>query len=241
MRIKFQPKIYGVNSGLDRVVVYFSDLYSVWNGVTSLSITPSSEESGAVYIDGTKNTILQGIQNFRSNITCLSFPEEVLDETFGLTFRVFTNVGRTEYDLHLVYGSIATLGSVGRTTTSNLPNPTGFQLTIESTPETTKEFGFGRLSHLVVSSKGLTSEALEAIENFLYGTDDTDPEFPTIDEVVELLESYASLRIINHGDGTWTAKELKPINAIFVDGEEFIIDWYTANFIETETFKIRSG
>jgi hypothetical protein len=58
-------------------------------------------------------------------------------------------------------------------------------------------------------------------------------------KVLEMFESGAILRIVDHGDGTWTATG--PDEAIkMLSSTMFEITWPSAIYIDTETYKISS-
>jgi hypothetical protein len=80
---------------------------------------------------------------------------------------------------------------------------------------------------------------MEALEDVLYGTDDESPRLPSPEEVFEIFEENAILRIIDNGDGTWTA--IGPDSAIeMLDSETFEITWPSAVYIDADTYTISS-
>ena len=64
---------------------------------------------------------------------------------------------------------------------------------------------------------------------------------PSIDEVIEILEQYVSLRITDHGDGTWSAEEINTTGIIQMeDDTEFSITWDSAKYIDDQVYTIES-
>ena len=83
------------------------------------------------------------------------------------------------------------------------------------------------------------SAAISDLEDMLYGTNAEAPRLPLPDEIISIFEENALLRIIDHGDGTWTA--IGPDEAItMITPTEFEIDWPSATYLDEETYTIRS-
>jgi hypothetical protein len=56
---------------------------------------------------------------------------------------------------------------------------------------------------------------LEEIEKKLYGTFESNPYLPQLSDLLVFMRDWARVSIVDHGDGTWTATELRPNTYIF--------------------------
>lgn len=235
---KYNPQ---VTSGVDRCVVYFQDETQVWPGVVTVEDEYEILENTVVYVDGLKRrTSVQG-SDYSAKISSYTFPDKVLDDPFGMCFRVFTKEDHSEYELHLVYNCYATLESIQQQTLTNEVNIPGFSIDISTKPVNTITFE-NPLSHLIIRTKGLWTHAVEHIEDILYGTSTEQPRLPSIDEIIDILELYVWLKITDNGDGTWDAEEMNGAVDIIdmVSETEFAIDWVSANYIQEQTYNIHS-
>lgn len=226
------------SSGVDRGIVYTEDLYSQWIGLTGVK-QETEDNIEFIYIDGERSYSVTQNPSFEGTVVSFTYPDLIEDGYFDFTYRSFLGQSRTSYELHLLYRCKAKVSGVTHTTLSTLNSPGSFTVNIKTLPIPPPEQGFTNISHVIVRTDQLPKEAIDELESILYGEP---PRMPSLDEVVEILESHASLRIIDHGDGTWTARELKPINAItMVSDTEFVIDWHTSRYLDPETYKIHSG
>lgn len=225
--------------GVDRVVLYFKDHWTKWIGVSSIESVSDDELEASVYIDGQKRYGLYQLGDLEVVVSCYGYPEELLDHQFDLVYRTFLRQDRLDYELHFVYACKAEVSGIARSTLTNESTIVNFNLKIRTKPQSAIEPGFRRVSHLIVRTDDTDAEALKELESILYGEE---PRIPSLAEVIEILESHASLRITNHGDGTWTATELKPIGAIrMLSKDEFSIDWHTSRYLNIDTYQIHSG
>lgn len=162
-----------------------------WNGITSVSESPSGAEATALYADNIKYLNLISNEEFSATIEAYTYPDEfaVLDGTanlaagvsvgqqsrgtFGLTYR--TEIGNdTEgtdlgYKLHFIYGGTATPSEKAYQTINDSPEAITFSWTINTTPVAVE--GFKPTATLVVDSTKCDAAKLKALEDIIYGTD----------------------------------------------------------------------
>ena len=228
-----------ISSGVDRGVVYTKNSYAQWFGLVEVKTQYSDTDQKTVYVDGMMNRVQTTLTGFDASCVCYYFPEEIEDVVFGFTYRTHTDA--THYETHLVYGCRAKLDDLRGSTLSSTINATYFTIALTTKPEYIPIKGYVPGSHLVIRSDTIWSEALKAIEDALYGTSTTDPRMPSIDEVIEILEQYVSLRVTAHGDGTWTAEEINTTGIIKMeDTTEFSITWDSAKYIDDQVYTIES-
>ena len=175
-----------------------------WNGLTSVSETPSGAESNPQYADNIKYLDLLSAETFGATVACFTYPKEWEEcdgsvspvegvnlyqqarKTFGLSYR--TKIGNdvnpdAGYKLHLVYGCKAQPSERAYNTVNESPEALNFSYTISTTPVDVP--GYKATSLLTIdSTKYTTDEAkarLAALEDILYGTD-SQPGSPAVYE-----------------------------------------------------------
>lgn len=201
-------------TGVDHGVIYpldtVSGLYDTgfaWNGLVSVTESPTGAEANAQYADNIKYLNLFSAEEFGATIEAFTYPAEfepfdglgvgaadglVVGQqprgVFGLSYR--TRVGNDVegddlgYKLHLVYGCQASPSEKAYQTVSDTPEPITFSWEITTTPVTMT--GFRPTSILTVDSRTASATELAALEDALYGASG-DPELPLPDAVVTLL------------------------------------------------------
>ena len=216
--------------GISHGAVYASDgrVY-VWSGITTITDT-SVQETAKQYLDGQVQTISKPDGEYSATIKAYTYPEVLDDEPLfvGLTYRTGTA-------LHLVYNpSVLSTGAQSWDTDSDSPSLVDFEFSVSTLVSPGSS-----VSHVVVDLEGANPAAVSELESFLYGTDSEDPRWPSIAWVVESFEALTILRIVDHGDGTWTA--IGPPEAIkMVSPTEFEISWPSAIPTSNDTYTISS-
>lgn len=184
-----------------------------WNGLTSVTESPSGAESNAQYADNIKYLDLLSAEEFAATLECYTYPDEweLCDgsvspvsgvsirqqprKSFGLSYR--TKIGNDVdqdlgYKLHLVYGCKATPSERGYNTVNDSPEAITFSYSISTTPVNVT--GYKATAIITIDSTKFTStEAkarLTALENKLYGTDGTVTYSATADETPQAGKTY---------------------------------------------------
>ena len=216
--------------GISHGAVYASDgrVY-VWSGITAIADT-SVQEGAKQYLDGQVQTISKPEGEYSATIKAYTYPE-VLDgepRFVGLTYRTGTAI-------HLVYSPLVlSTGAQSWDTDSDSPSLVDFEFSVSA-----RVSPGSSVSHVVVYLERANPSAVSELESFLYGTDSEDPRWPSIAWVVESFEAQTILRIVDHGDGTWTA--IGPPEAIkMVSPTEFEISWPSAKPIDSDAYTISS-
>ncbi len=215
-------------TGVDHGVLYLQQpdgTYTdgtVWNGLTAVTENPSGAEATALWADNIKYLNLLSAEEYGCTIEAYTFPRafrpclgksEIAEgvtisqqprKSFGFSYR--TLVGNAElgndysYKIHVVYGCLASPSSVNYTTINDSPEAITLSWEVSTTPirvenaKPTAEFVFDGPTF---KKKGVMN-VLHAIEDILYGTDDTDPRIPSLQEVTEL---YVYMRHVYDSDG----------------------------------------
>ena len=160
-----------------------------WNGLSSVSESPSGAEANAIYADDIKYLNLYSAEEFGATIECYTYPDEwaLCDgsaslsagvmlgqqdrKTFGLCYR--TVLGNDVdgdahgYKLHLIYGCKASPSERQYQTINDSPEAITFSYEISTTPINVT--GFKPISNITIDSTKTDSAKLKALEDILYG------------------------------------------------------------------------
>lgn len=199
-------------AGVDRGVLYLADGSGVsWNGLISVEEGFGGDSTTPVYFDGVKQRDAQNTGDFEATINAFTYPDQFLDYeglenlgnglfvddqpaplAFGLSYRTMIgsdldNVGRG-YRIHIIYNLTATPSASSFETIGADSAPLEFSWDVTSVPEPVA--GFRATAHVIFDSRFLNKSLLEALENILYGTTDSDPRIPAMDELFDLVASW---------------------------------------------------
>lgn len=240
-------------AGVDRGVFYPNVGPGLaWNGLVSVTEDTVDRTEVMGYVDGQAFRAGGSAGTFEATIRAFTYPDEFEQYNekfspkrrvpFGLSYRTLIGSDISElgsrYQLHLVYNAIAGPTSVEYSSIStDSVDPAIFEWTLSTRP--VKIPGMRPSSHFVIDSSLSVPEALAELEAILYGTEDTVPRMPTIEELLDIFERNAILIITNHGDGTWTASG--PDNVVyFTDPTTFVIDWPSVVYLDEDTYRVSS-
>lgn len=227
-------------AGVDRGVLYPQvGPGVVWDGLVSVRESPKEQASSVRYIDGRKYHNSAVADSFEGTIEAFTYPEEFTGDIFGLCYRTMapTDENPDGYRLHLVYNAVAEPSSRSYSSVRDSVDLEPFAWDFTTTP--IKLEGLRPSAHFVVDGTKAHSWVLEAVENVVYGDPFNQPRLPTPGDLLEIFESGAILRVIDHGDGTWTA--IGPDEAIqMINDHVFQITWPSALFIDEDTWTISS-
>jgi hypothetical protein len=199
-------------TGIDHGVLYVPDedgVYATgvaWNGLTSVSESPSGAEATAQYADNIKYLNLISVEEFSATLEAFTYPDEFAQfdglvvpvagvvvgqqprKIFGLSYR--TRLGNDVegdeygYKLHLVYGCNASPSEKAYSTINDSPEAINFSWEVTTTPVPVT--GYKPTSLIVIDSSVVDEDALGDLEDLLYGVDATPAALPTPDEVIAL-------------------------------------------------------
>jgi len=205
-------------TGVDQGVLYIQNqagAYTTgvaWNGLSSVTESPSGAEPNAIWADNTKYLNLFSIEEFGASLEAYTYPDEFAQfdglgvpysgvtigqqnrGVFGLSYR--TRLGNDVagddygYKLHLVYGCQASPSERAYATVNDSPEAITFSWEITTTPVAVT--GYKSTSLLTIDSTQVNAAALANLENFLYGTAGTDPSLPLPNAVLALFSGTAS-------------------------------------------------
>ena len=185
-----------------------------WNGLSSVSESPTGAEVSAIYADNIKYLNLMSREEFEGSIEAYTYPDEFMAcdgsaspenakgfivgqqdrKTFAFCYQ--TKVGNdlnpeAGYRIHIIYGALASPAERSYETVNDSPEAMTFSWDITTTPVAVT--GFKPTAHVELDSTKIDKTKLEKIEAKLYGTDEPSGE-PTLlmpDEIIGMLKAAA--------------------------------------------------
>ena len=209
-------------TGVDHGVLYLQQtggVYSkgvAWNGLTTVTESPSGAEATALYADNIKYLNLMSTEEFGATIEAYMYPDEFAQcdgsaeiadgvmigqqtrRTFGLCYRTQlgndvdgTNYG---YKLHLIYGATASPSEKAYATVNDSPEAISFSWEVTTTPVNVT--GAKPTASITIDSTKADPTKLAAFEEILYGTDGE----LTTEEPADWTDNYADYFEIKEGE-----------------------------------------
>ena len=207
----------GVSKGVLYVMSNTPGTYEkgvAWNGLSSVSESPTGAEVSAIYADNIKYLNLMSREEFEGSIEAYTYPDEFMAcdgsaspedakgfvvgqqdrKTFAFCYQ--TKIGNdlnpeAGYKIHIIYGALASPSERSYETVNDSPEAMTFSWDITTTPVAVT--GFKPTAHVELDSTKIEKTKLEKIEAKLYGTDEPSGE-PTLlmpDEIIGMLKAAA--------------------------------------------------
>lgn len=183
-----------------------------WNGLISVTESPSGAEATPLYADDIKYLNLISAEEYGSTIEAYTYPDEFAEcdgsasiatgvnigqqprKTFGMCYR--TVVGNDVendnygYKLHLVYGALAAPSEKAFSTINDSPEAITFSWEVSTTPVNVT--GFKPTASLTIDSTKVDAAKLASLEVILYGIENEDARLPLPDEIATLMSDEAA-------------------------------------------------
>ena len=178
-----------------------------WNGLTAVTESPSGAEASPLYADDIKYLNLYSTEEFGATVEAYTYPDEFAQcdgsaeiatgvvigqqkrKMFGMSY--VTTLGNDVdsnnhgYKLHLIYGATAAPSEKGYTSISDSPEAITFSWELSTTPVSVS--GFDPTASITIDSTKADKTKLKALEDILYGTEETEARLPLPDEVATLM------------------------------------------------------
>ena len=178
-----------------------------WNGLISVTESPSGAEEQALYADDIKYAAPRSREEFGATIEAYTYPEafEKCDGSaqlapgvtigqqtrtpFGLAYK--TTIGNdTEnnnygYKLHLIYGATAAPSEKAYQTINDSPEAITFSWELTTTPVSVK--GYEPTAILTIDSTKTDPTKLATLEGILFGSEETEARLPLPDEIATIM------------------------------------------------------
>ena len=183
-----------------------------WNGLTTVTESPSGAEATALYADNIKYLNLFSAEEFGATIEAYTYPDEFMEcdgsaqyakgayigqqnrKSFGLCYKTLlgndTDGQDHGYKLHIIYGAMASPSEKAYATVNDSPEAITFSWEVTTTPVNVT--GFEPTATIVIDSTKCDAEKLQDLEDILYGSDaggsgGTEPRLPLPDEIATTL------------------------------------------------------
>lgn len=245
-------------SGLDRGVLYLPDGSAVpWNGLTSV-IESFDKDKNPVYYDGMKINDLVVLGDFSASMKAITYPDEFTElegmgkirhglfvgdqkpQLFGLCYR--NQIGNalegdvTGYKIHIIYNVTAIPKDRTHESISNDPKFVDFEWDLTAVPDEVP--GFHPTAHITIDSQNVDPWLLEELEEILYGNSVADASLIPMPDLISLMAEWYRVKIIDNGDGTWTAITKRDGFISFTAPGVFMIEHVNAVYLDEVTFLI---
>ena len=199
-------------TGVDRGVVYpqVAGAYpkgAAWNGLTSVTLSPSGAEPSPLYANNHKYLTLMSVEELGGTIEAYTYPDEFAEcngeaslttgvtlgqqkrKPFGFCFRnlIGNDTEQTAhgYKIHLVYGALAAPSEESNTTVNDSPEAKTMSWEFSTTP--VEVAGFEPTASITIDSTKVDADKLAALELILYGSEDDEARLPLPDEVATIM------------------------------------------------------
>lgn len=179
-----------------------------WNGVTAITESPSGAEESALYADDIKYASLRSAEDLGYTIEGYTYPDEfgACDGTdniadgvligqqkrraFGLVYK--TKIGNDNdadagYKLHIYYNGIASPSEKSYASVNDSPDAISFSWEVTTTPVAVD--GYKASARIEIDSTKADKAKLAALEAKIYGSADSEPTLPSIDEIITMFNA----------------------------------------------------
>lgn len=187
-----------------------------WNGLSTVTESPSGAEATAIYADNIKYLNLYSAEEYGATVEAYTYPDEfeACDgsakigegvtigqqdrQAFGMSYQTLigndTEGENHGYKIHIIYGAKASPSEVSHNSVNDSPEASSMSWELTTTPVNVT--GHKPTSSLEIDSTKVDPEKLAALEEILYGKDETtegagdgvEPRLPLPDEIMELLK-----------------------------------------------------
>ena len=188
-----------------------------WNGLTTVTESPSGAEANPQYADNIKYLNLISAEEFGATIEAFTYPDEWTScdgsaeptkgltlgqqtrKAFGLSYRTVmgndTEGSDFGYKLHLIYNALAAPSEKAYASINDSPEAISFSWEVTTTPVDVA--GYKPTASITIDSTKVDATKLAALEAILYGKDATtepaaeavDPRLPLPAEIITLLKT----------------------------------------------------
>ena len=201
--------------GVDHGVLYVQDPTGTyptgvaWNGLVSVTESPSGAESNPQYADNIKYIDLISAEEFGGTIEAFTYPDEfgVCDGTaapseglvlgqqtrkrFGMSYR--TKIGNDVdqmdhgYKIHLIYGALAAPSEKAYASINDSPEAITFSWEFSTIPVALTTGTYKPVASLTIDSTKVDPAKLALLEDELYGDATNPANLPLPDEIITML------------------------------------------------------
>lgn len=224
----------------------------VWNGLTSVSISPEGAEANDLYADDIKYLSLRSAENCKGTIEAYTYPDEFAEcdgsvyvaqgvkigqqprKSFGFSYvSVLGNDSEMDnygYIIHLIWGATAAPSEKSYQTINDSPEAITFSWEIDTIPVEVGD-GFKPTAYMEIDSTKADPAKLKDLEDALYGTVNTNPYLPLPAAIISMMGGEAI---------TYTYTAVTPVGSENPSSE----GWYVRsgnNFVQSTDTAVITG
>lgn len=178
-----------------------------WNGLSEVSLKRNGREKTVLYSRDVRSALLFTNEEDGGSIKAYTYPTEFNKclggvellpgltgyqqeyEPFGFSYRTYigndTDGTSYGYIINLIYGANISSMSDDDRTVDDSTEISPFSFEFECVPTEVEDYA--PLAVIKITSTDLAPDKLTELEDILYGTADTEPRMPSVDELIELL------------------------------------------------------
>ena len=179
-----------------------------WNGLSSVTESPSGAEPSAIYADNIKYLTLFSAEEFGATVEAYTYPDEFAEcdgsaevangvmvgqqdrKAFGMAYKTIigndTEKNAHGYKLHIIYGATAAPSEKSYSSVNDSPEAITLSWEISTTP--VEVTGYKPTASITIDNTKANPEKLNALEYILFGTDEAEARLPMPDEVISLMK-----------------------------------------------------
>ena len=202
--------------GVDHGVLYLANagVYDegyAWNGLTTVTESPSGAEPQKTYADNIVYMNILSLEEFGGTIEAYTYPDQFAEcdgsaspqvgiavgqqnrRTFGMSYR--TKIGDDSngvdagYKIHLVWGALAAPSEKAYATINDSPEGVAFSWDFSTTPVGITGYpDLKPTASMTIDSTKVDPTALAALEDTLYGTSGVDPALPMPGAILDMFD-----------------------------------------------------
>lgn len=197
------PSEYSHEFGISHGVLNLDGTIIPWSGLTSVSEDHEEFNWNRPTHDGVVYANVQAGGILDLSVSSLAFPDEALSilgmgkaaegifvagqshQQFDFAYR--SKIDESNYRLHLIWNATMTRPDVEHTTLGKSDEVDGQKYNITITPLTPPFPNTSPIARLILSTVEVSLEDISTIEDQLYGTEISDPVFPSMLDIIMTL------------------------------------------------------
>lgn len=243
-------------TGVSKAIFFDANGVAVpWNGLTSVTENNSSMSETVSFVDGYRYLNKVTLDSYSGTINAFTYPDEFASyvgyseygethqkpKLFNLSYqtRIGNDISGIDhgYKIHIIYNAIAIETTNEYVSYGSSITPTEFSWNINTVPVNIQDLRPS--SHIIIDSTKTNSETMAIIEDILYGNDVENSRLPDINELITIFNENSYFRIIDHGDGSFTATGLDEYVSV-IDNDTFELSASSVYLLSSDTFRASS-
>lgn len=179
-----------------------------WNGLSSVNESPSGAEPTKIYADNIAYLTLISAEEFGATVEAYTYPDEFAEcdgsaevadgvtvgqqdrKPFGMAYKTIvgndTEKNAHGYKLHVIYGATAAPSEKSYGTVNDSPEAITFSWELSTTPVEVADHE--PTASITIDSTKADKEKLKALEDILFGSEESEARLPLPDEIITLMK-----------------------------------------------------